>query len=245
MHNPKFSIITVCFNAETTIERTLHSVASQSYRNAEYIVIDGASKDNTLKILQKYQDHITHLVSEPDNGLYYAMNKAIRLASGDYLCFLNAGDCLYSDTTLADIAESIPDNIELPDIIYGETAIVDINGNYQGMRRLHTPEQLTWKSFKNGMVVCHQAFFANRRLVEEYNTQYRFSADVDWCIRIMKKSKILFNTHLTLINYLNQGLTTENSWKSLKERFRIMTRHYGITSTVVHHIGFIFRTIFH
>ena len=100
------------------------------------------------------------------------------------------------------------------------------------------------ESFRKGMLVCHQAFFARRELVEPYDLHYRFSADFDWCIRIMKKSHNLHNTHLTLIDYLNEGMTTRNHKASLKERFHIMCKHYGYVSTVLHHIGFVFRLLY-
>ena len=112
------------------------------------------------------------------------------------------------------------------------------------MRRLSAPATLTWKSFKQGMLVCHQAFFARRDLVEPYDLRYRFSADFDWCIRIMKKADVLHNTHLTLIDYLNEGMTTRNHKASLKERFRIMSRHYGWASTVTHHLWFVLRLLY-
>jgi hypothetical protein len=111
------------------------------------------------------------------------------------------------------------------------------------MRRLQTPEKLTWKSFKQGMLVCHQAFFAKRSLAEPFNLSYRFSADFDWCIRVMKKAKTLHNTHITVIDYLDEGLTTQNHKASLKERFRIMAKHYGWISTVAYHIWFVIRLI--
>lgn len=111
------------------------------------------------------------------------------------------------------------------------------------MRRLSAPETLAWKSFKQGMLVCHQAFFAKRSLVEPYNLKYRFSADFDWCIRIMKKAQRLHNTHLTIIDYLEEGMTTQNRKASLKERFRIMAQHYGLISTVAHHAWFVLRAV--
>ena len=95
--HPKFSIITVTYNAEKVLEDTIQSVITQSYKNVEYIIVDGGSKDGTLGIIEKYRQHIAHLVSEPDKGLYDAMNKGIGLATGDYLCFLNAGDELHED----------------------------------------------------------------------------------------------------------------------------------------------------
>ena len=243
MHNrlhPKFSIITVTYNAGATLEDTIQSVITQSYRNIEYIIVDGGSKDRTLEIIEQYRPHIHKVISEPDKGLYDAMNKGISLATGDYICFLNAGDELHEDDTLLLMVHSITENA-LPDVLYGETAIVDEEGHFLRMRRLSAPERLTWKSFRNGMLVCHQAFFARRDLVEPFDLKYRFSADFDWCIRIMKKSQVLHNTHLTLIDYLNEGMTTRNHKASLKERFRIMCRYYGYIPTVIRHLGFVVR----
>jgi glycosyltransferase involved in cell wall biosynthesis len=240
--NPRFSIITVTYNAEKVIEETIQSVITQTYKNYEYIIIDGASKDNTLSVIDKYKDMISSVVSEPDKGLYDAMNKGIAAATGDYLCFLNAGDSFHEDDTLQLMLHSINDDA-LPDVLYGETAIVNKEGHFLHMRRLQTPEKLTWKSFKQGMLVCHQAFFAKRSLVKPFDLSYRFSADFDWCIRVMKKASTLHNTHITVIDYLDEGLTTQNHKASLKERFRIMAKHYGWISTVAHHIWFVIRLI--
>ena len=242
--HPKFSIITVTYNAEKVLEDTIQSVITQSYKNVEYIIVDGGSKDGTLGIIEKYRQHIAHLVSEPDKGLYDAMNKGIKLATGDYLCFLNAGDELHEDDTLFYMVHSIKGDT-LPDVIYGETQIVDENGHFIRMRRLSAPEVLTWKSFKKGMLVCHQAFFARRELAvnEPYNLKYRFSADFDWCIRIMKKSKNIHTSGLTVIDYLNEGMTTRNHKASLMERFHIMCHHYGYISTITHHLWFVIRAV--
>ena len=245
MHNhltPKFSVITVTYNAEKVLEDTLQSVISQTYRHVEYIIVDGASKDGTIKIIDKYRERIHTVVSEPDKGLYDAMNKGIALATGNYLCFLNAGDSFHEDDTLQQMVHSIKGN-ELPDILYGETAIVDQQSHFLRMRRLSAPEVLSWKSFKQGMLVCHQAFFAKRDLVEPYDLNYRFSSDFDWCIRVMKKAHTLHNTHLTIIDYLEEGLTTQNHKASLRERFRIMTKHYGLVSTLIHHAWFVMRAV--
>lgn len=246
MHNhltPKFSVITVCYNAQTTIEDTIQSVIAQTYHHVEYIIVDGASKDRTLSIINRYRDRITTVVSEPDKGLYDAMNKGLRLATGDYVCFLNAGDSFHEDDTLQQMVHTLRELTELPDVLYGETALVDAEGHFVRMRRLQAPEHLTWHSFRQGMLVCHQAFFAKRTLAEPYDLRYRFSADFDWCIRIMKKSKVLHNTHLTLIDYLEEGMTTRNHKASLHERFRIMAKHYGWLSTVAHHAWFVVRAV--
>lgn len=246
MHNhltPKFSVITVCFNAEETLEDTIQSVIAQTYHHVEYIVVEGASKDRTLSIINRYRDRIATVVSEPDKGLYDAMNKGLRLATGDYVCFLNAGDSFHEDDTLQQMVHTLRERSELPDVLYGETALVNAEGHFVRMRRLQAPEHLTWRSFRQGMLVCHQAFFARRTLAEPYDLRYRFSADFDWCIRIMKKAKTLHNTHLTLIDYLDEGMTTRNHKASLRERFRIMAKHYGWLSTVALHAWFVVRAV--
>ena len=249
MHNnnhihPRFSIITVTYNAEKALEETIQSIISQTYKDIEYIIVDGGSKDRTLSIIEKYKSHIAKVVSEPDKGLYDAMNKGLKMATGDYVCFLNAGDSLHEDETVTMMVKSIEKN-QFPDVIYGETAIVDSKRHFLHMRRLSAPAKLNWKSFKNGMLVCHQAFFAKREIAidELYNLKYRFSADFDWCIRVMKRAKSFHNSEITIVDYLNEGMTTQNHRASLLERFNIMCKHYGIISTILHHIWFMIRVI--
>lgn len=246
--HPKFSLITVTYNAGAVLEDTIQSIITQTYKNVEYILIDGASTDNTMRIIERYRDHIHTVVSEPDQGLYDAMNKGLSLATGDYVCFLNAGDCLHEDDTLLGMVHSVAASHEAPcppDVLYGDTALVDSEGHFLRMRRLTPPEHLTWKSFRHGMLVCHQAFFARRAIAPHYDLRYRFSADFDWCIRVMKQARYLHNTHLTLVDYLDEGLTTRNHRASLIERFHIMCRHYGTVPTVMRHLWFALRTLTH
>jgi len=235
-----FSIITVTYNAVQWLERTIQSVVSQSYPDIEYIVIDGNSTDGTLGIVKKYRSSITHCISEPDKGLYDAMNKGLKLASGDYVWFLNAGDMLYSENTVQEIVNKL--NIEnLPDIIYGETKIVDAHNNSLGMRRLKAPENLSWKSFRMGMLVCHQSFLVKRTIAPLYDLQYRFAADYDWCIRCLKKADNVLNTHLILSQFLEAGLSAANRKAALKERYRIMCENYGKLPTQIRHLWFALR----
>lgn len=240
----KISIITVTYNAEATIERTLESVAMQTYPDIEHLVIDGASKDRTVEIARRYPHAI--VVSEPDKGLYDAMNKGLKRATGDYLCFLNAGDKLHRKDTLAHLIELVSNGSPVG-VLYGDTHIVDAQGNFLRSRRLTPPEHLTWRSFKAGMLVCHQAFYINRQIAQPYDLTYRFSADFDWCIRCMKEGEKrgMKNLYLRepLADYLSEGMTTANQKASLKERFRIMAKHYGLCTTIIQHIWFIFRAI--
>jgi len=235
-----FSIITVTYNASQWLERTIQSIISQSYPHIEYIIIDGNSSDGTLEIIKKYQTKITHCISEPDKGLYDAMNKGLKSASGDYVWFINAGDTLYSETTIQEIVNKL-ENENLPDIVYGETQIADPQGNQLGMRRLKAPEKLSWKSFRMGMLVCHQSFLVKRTIAEFYDLQYRYTADFDWCIRCMKKADTVFNTHLILSRFLEAGISAANRKEALKERYRIMCNHYGKIFTQIRHIWFALR----
>ena len=256
----KVSIITITFNAARTLQRTLDSVACQTYADIEHLIIDGASKDDTLAIAKRYQQQSHHEVviqSEPDRGLYDAMNKGLQKATGDYLVFLNAGDTLYAPDTIevvARCAQQPPLPLERAGgeaaVIYGDTAITDAEGNFLHLRTHRPPETLTWKSFKHGMLVCHQAFYVRTDIAKQYpyDLQYRHSADVDWCIRVMREADhqglALVNTHAILANFEEGGDTTQHHRDSLKERFKIMMHHYGLVQTVVMHAWFVVRQLF-
>ena len=238
--NPFFSIITVTFNAEKYIKQTIESVITQSYSGIEYIIIDGNSSDNTVSIVKKHKENFIHFISEPDNGLYDAMNKGLSAATGDYVWFINAGDFLKNVRIVEEVAHIVKKNM-LPDIIYGETDLIDNTGNVFAERRLRAPRQLTWESFRMGMLVSHQAFIVKRDICPEYNLNYRFSADFDWCIRCMKKAKTIINSGSRLVNYQYEGTTTANRKASLKERYQIMCENYGTIPTQIRHIWFAIR----
>lgn len=234
---PLFSIITVTYNASKELERTIKSISEQNFHDYEWIVVDGASKDNTLEIVEASGIEPRRVYSEPDSGLYDAMNKGIGYANGEYLIFLNAGDAFYNHDTLHVIADTAKRTHA--DVVYGQTQIVDADGKVIGMRHLTAPSVLKFSSFKRGMVVCHQAFVARKRIAQPYDLKYRFSSDFEWCLRCLKQSKRNAYTGGTLISFLDGGTTTQNHRASLGERFRIMCRYYGPITTVIRHIGFI------
>ena len=241
MESPLFSIITITFNAAATLPATLKSVEQQSFADYEYLVVDGASTDGTVAIARA-SSAVTSVTSEPDRGLYDAMNKGLRRATGRYLIFLNAGDALHAPDTLQKIARSVEETH--PDIVYGETALVDAQRTFIAMRRLQAPDVLSVKSFRMGMLVCHQAFVVRRAIAPEYDLHYRFSADYDWCIRCMQAAKTITNTYEILIDYLNEGVTTANRKASLRERYAIMCRYYGTLPTFLRHLWFAVRFTF-
>ncbi len=241
---PLFSIITVTFNASSTIATTLRSVGEQTCRDFEHIIIDGASTDDTLKLIERVQCSNRKLTSEPDSGIYDAMNKGLDQATGKYVLFLNAGDAFHSPDTLAHIADAIFHN-DFPGIVYGQTDIVDAKGRFITHRHLKAPDNLSRESFAEGMVVCHQAFVALTALTSTFDLKYRFSADYDWCIQCLQHSRKNVFMDETLIDYLNEGMSTANRRKSLIERFRIMCYYYGTMPTILRHIKFASRFIAH
>ena len=253
----RISIVTITFNAQRTLQRTLDSVRCQTYPHIEHLIIDGASKDDTVRIAEQYKQESPHEViiqSEPDKGLYDAMNKGLKKATGDYIVFLNAGDSLYAADTIETVVNAAcpqPSAIspQPPAVIYGDTATTDSEGRFLHLRRHRPPKTLTWRSFRQGMLVCHQAFYARLDVAKNipYDLHYRHSADVDWCIRVMKEAERqqlpLVNTHTILANFEEGGNTTQNHRASLKERFYVMAHHYGYVQTVLLHLWFVVRGI--
>ena len=254
-----FSVVTITYNAAAVLRPTLDSVMMQDYPNVEHLIIDGASTDETLAIAKAYQKqsdeaengHVVKIQSEPDKGLYDAMNKGLRLATGDYIVFMNAGDRFPEADTLDKVmlAAVVGDGEERPAVLFGHTDIIDDKGNFLYHRRLSPPERLTWRSFRYGMVVCHQAFYARIDIARSlpYDTTFRYSADVDWCIRVMKEGErqhlLLRNIHAVVANYMEEGQTTIHHKDSLKERFEVMRRHYGLLTTVLLHAWFAVRKL--
>lgn len=239
---PLISVITVTYNAEKVIGRTLRSLKEQSFTDYEYLVIDGNSQDATIAMVKDANIPHTSLLSEPDKGLYDAMNKGLRLAKGKYVIFLNAGDTFHSCDTLSLYASEVGAG---KDIIYGDTVIVDHTGKKIADRHLKAPQVLTSQSFSKGMLICHQAFMVKKELAPLYDLNYRLSADYDWCVKCIRASSPdrCANLNQITIDYLSDGLTDNYKWKSLRERFGIMSRHYGLLRTCLNHFQFIFRAL--
>ena len=257
----KFSVITITYNAESVLQRTLDSVRAQTYEDLEHLVIDGASTDGTLAMAESYKSlsdasdigHKVIIRSEPDDGIYDAMTKGLTQASGDYIVFMNAGDSFPHSDTLEQVAHrchlnELPSD-SLPAVLYGHTDIVDGDGHFLHLRRLQPPQKLTWRSFRHGMLVCHQAFYARTDIAKnlQYDTRYKYSADVDWCIRVMKEADRLAlplqNIDMVVANYTEEGTTTRHHRESLRERYRVMAHHYGQVSTFLMHGWFAVRSL--
>lgn len=228
---PKLSVITIVYNNVKDIERTMLSVLNQSYENIEYVLVDGASNDGTKELIERYTGRIDTFISERDKGIYDAMNKGLALATGDYVLFMNSGDEIYDIDTVKRVFETL-DNA---DIYYGETEMYDEDWKSLGQRRHQAPEKFNWRSFKYGMNISHQAIYIKRSLTVPYDLQYKYSADIDWIIKAAKQAKIIVKVKGYVAKYLVGGISKQKHMDSLKERFRIFTKYYGLIPNVLNH----------
>jgi len=235
---PKVSIITVVYNGASVIEKTIQSVIAQTYPNIEFLIIDGKSKDNTLAIVERYRDQIVTVISEPDNGIYDAMNKGIQYATGDYLWFMNAGDLIPEPETLAKAFETA----DHADVVYGETLMMNEDYAPTGLRTYKKlPENLTWRSMRYGMVVCHQSIIVRKSIAPLYDLKHRYSADIDWTTKVLKKAKKVHNAHLILSKFVRGGFSTEKRYASWIDRFKIIRKHFGLLTAIWVHIEILFQ----
>jgi glycosyltransferase involved in cell wall biosynthesis len=221
---PKVTVVTVTYNAEKTLARTLQSLTAQTYPNLELLLIDGKSKDGTLAVAESFHDNRLRIVSEPDKGLYDAMNKGTRLATGDFVMFINAGDELYRPDTLARAFA----HWNGEDILYGDTVLTDNQGTILGLRRHKPyPKKLTVNAMRQGMVVCHQSILVRKSIAPEFDPTYKCSADIDWTIRALRPAKGVLNTKLVLSKFELGGFSTQHRRYCWQDRFRLLWKHFG------------------
>lgn len=237
----KLSIITITYNAEKYLERTIQSIINQSIQDFEYIIIDGKSKDGTLAIAEKYKSSVNKLISEPDKGLYDAMNKGLKNASGDFVWFMNAGDEINDNQVVEKIYKAISDEI---DVLYGDAFFVDNDGNIQGLRSEITPHRLPkdlkWQDMKLGMLVCHQAFIARKSIAPLY-MENNLSADVDWEIECLKQAREVKYLNFVVAKYLTGGISNKQLKRSLLDRYEVLKKHFGLTGVITAHLQILLR----
>lgn len=219
-NQPLITVITISFNAIRTIENTILSVINQTYPNIEYLIIDGGSTDGTIDIIKKYADNISYWISEPDKGIYDAMNKGIDVATGKYINFMNCGDRFYSNTTIQDII-----NIANPnsDIIYGNTCRTFDIGEFIKKGQIATP--------KNYMPFGHQASFTKTSLMLEYHfdTYYKICADRDFFYKAYKHNKKFEYIDITVCYYeAENGFSATNIKKLLYEKGEIEGKNHTL-----------------
>jgi GT2 family glycosyltransferase len=222
----KISIITVCRNAENLIETAIKSVVSQTYQNIEYIIIDGDSQDQTKEIISRYSGFISKFVSEPDSGVYEAMNKGIHLASGSFIYFLNSDDALADEHLVQDVVQFLIENSEC-DFVYGNLLFqVDTpSGQYTQLITFPDPEGIAEH------LVCdcllHQASFARTDLFSRlgyFNENYRIGSDYEWFLRLIGDRSIQLRYYPRTIASYNAGGMSSDMEKTLSEMFEIQNK---------------------
>lgn len=214
----KISIITACFNSELTIERTVKSVIQQNYPNIEYIIIDGASTDQTLKIIQKYKKYISKIVSEPDQGVYDAFNKGISYASGEVIYFLNSDDYLFTNSIIKDVLKYFYEDVNLK-FFYANVLVKDEFANIENING----KSFCLNDFKKGQMLPHPSVFVKKEVFEEiglFNMKYKIASDLDFVIRCFKKyndSEIQYcNKIISVFNY--GGISTNPKYQKNLEQ---------------------------
>lgn len=219
----KISIITVCFNSAETLEDTIKSVLAQTYPNIEYIVIDGASKDATPKIIARYTDAIAHVVSEPDKGIYDAMNKGVALATGDYVGILNSDDVFADDDVISRLVAHLSANTQL-DASYGDLVFVE-RLDLQKMTRRYTSSWFSPWMVRFGLMLPHPTFYARRELFEQhglYKLGYRVSADFELMARFLKKGITIGRHDSVMVKMRQGGISTTGFWWRVHQNLEIV-----------------------
>ena len=242
----KVTIITITFNAEKCLEKTMLSVLNQEAADFEYIIIDGKSKDATVDIIRDYEQKIKEghfpnisienfrWISEPDTGLYDAMNKGLNMASGDFVWFMNAGDKIYDNQTLSAIQQEIH-NEPAADVVYGQSLMIDEDDNPLGERHKIAPKTLSKKDLLKGLVICHQSIVVRKSIAPQYNLKYKISADYDWVNKVLSISKKNIYIDQYLSKFMIAGVSSIHRKKSWQERFEIMNCNFGLFATLWAH----------
>ena len=241
----KVSVITVVYNGLELLPGTMESVWAQTYPHIEYIIIDGNSTDGTRELIEQHSVKINHWVSEPDRGLYDAMNKGIQAATGDFLWFVNAGDRIFAPDTLEKVVQACTPET---DVLYGEVMLVNDDRSHLGTRSELTtqkpPQNLTWRSLKYGMCVCHQGFLPRREIAPAYALD-NLSADIEWVIRCLQKARKTTRTDQILAEYLTGGLSKQRHRAGLTGRYKILQKYYGFLPNLLHHAVILLRAVWH
>ena len=210
-----FSVITVCYNAESSIEKTIKSVLSQNNDDYEYLIIDGKSNDQTVAIAQKYHEKFCgrmRIVSETDQGIYDAMNKAIQMSKGHYLVFINADDELCEGVLNKIEAEIAGKNEAWPEIIYGDCLVIYENDDRISGKIRNAVNPINRKTLMKGMGLMHQSMFTSRKVfahVGMFNIKYTIGADWDFLIRAVTSHVSLYYMPIPFSKFATDGVSSK------------------------------------
>lgn len=227
-NSPLISIITVVFNGVSLLQETMRSVWNQAYDNIEYIVVDGASTDGTVELLKNAEGRIDLWVSEPDKGIYDAMNKGLAFARGEYVWFLNAGDTAASPDLLKEIFSRHGNS---SDFYYGSTQLVHEDGRLGKV--VHPPAVLRLRDMYRGMAVSHQSIILRRGFAFQYSLEYRLISDQKWVVDAMKAGAIGVNVTTTISNYLLGGISDIHAIKCMSEKIAYLKHSTTFSELII------------
>jgi glycosyltransferase involved in cell wall biosynthesis len=219
----KISIITVSYNSKLTIRDTILSVLSQTHPDIEYIIVDGASTDGTLAIIEEYRDKIYRVISEPDKGIYDAMNKGIRLSTGDFIGILNSDDFLADQDTIKGLVSFLEENSAL-ECSYADVVYVQ-RDHPEKIVRLYSSKNFSLRKVRIGIMIPHTAFYAKRELFERlgyYKLGYRVAADFELMARFMKNGAIFGRYPHVMVKMRNGGISSNGFFWRIHQNFEIV-----------------------
>lgn len=253
-NQPLISIITIHYNHGVGLRRTVDSILSQTEKKAfEWIVIDGGSTDGSVEYLNGLSEDINILVSEKDGGIYDAMNKGLGKAQGNYVWFVNAGDALHDPDVVKKVVEAVHafknnHSGAMPDVIFGDTMFIDAYGNSIGLisqlKPQPFPKKLDKNSFRFGMNVCHQSVLVKRDIAPRYDETYRLAADVDWMITVLNLMQgESMRMECVLSSFETGGSSYQHTKKAWKERYDVLSKHYGVIPNFLAHGWILFRRL--
>lgn len=210
----KISVITVCFNSQATIERSIQSVVAQQWPAVEHIVIDGGSTDGTLAILERFRPHLAALVSEPDKGIYDAMNKGLARATGEVICFLNADDQYADANVLAGVAQQM--RTHQLDALVADVGFFKAGDPTRMTRRYRSdrfsPQKLAW-----GWMPAHPGLFLTRKVVQrvgKFKTDYRIAGDYEYVVRTFHGHDLHYKHLPSVVANMQAGGISNSSWRN-------------------------------
>jgi glycosyltransferase involved in cell wall biosynthesis len=223
----RISVITVVYNGVSAIEKTIQSVIGQSYKNVEYIIIDGASTDGTTDIIKKYSDKINYWISEKDNGIYDAMNKGIAAAKGNWIVFINCGDFFYSNTTLLEIFVNKARDINDADIIYGRSKMYYADGKQSELIMQHSIHE-HWKgpAFRQGAMFVKTSILKKELFLVE--KAFKISADYELMYRLYKKNFKFIGVDTIVLLYEKEGIS-DDGFRNLYDNYAIIKKYNDVT----------------
>ena len=217
LKKPKISIITVAFNSAKTIKGTIESIISQDYYNIEYLIIDGGSTDGTLDIVKSYSEHVKYYVSEPDNGIYDAMNKGIKAATGDVIGILNSDDFYPNSFVLSNVAKLFQKYS--CDAVYGDLVYVKAN-DINKIKRYWQAGEYSTSKIKNGWMLPHPTFFVKKKIYTRYglyDTDLKSAADYEMILKLLYKHNISVHyLPMILVNMRMGGESNKSFWNRIK-----------------------------